>query len=42
MDRAKIFCRYQLWPKTEIQYPLCPEKEAEAALELAAIKILNP
>ena len=39
---AKIFCRYQLRPKTGTQYHLCPEKDVETALELAAIKIPNP
>jgi len=38
----KTPCRYQLRPKTGTQYHLCPEKEVEAALDLAAIKIPNP
>lgn len=36
---AKILHRYQLRPKTGTQYHLCPEKDVETALELAAIKI---
>ena len=39
---TKTSCRYQLRPKTGTQYHLCPEKDVEAALELAAIKIPNP
>jgi hypothetical protein len=38
----KTPCRYQLRPKTGTQYHLCPEKEVEAALDLAAIKIPHP
>ncbi len=34
--------RYQLRPKLGTQYHLCPEKDVETALELAAIKIRNP
>ena len=39
---TKILCRYQLRPKTGTQYHLCPDKDVETALELAAIKIPNP
>ncbi len=39
---AKISCRYQLRPKAGTQYHLCPDKDVETALELAAIKIPNP
>jgi len=39
---AKILYRYQLRPKTGTQYHLCPEKDVETALELAALKIPNP
>jgi hypothetical protein len=39
---TKTFCRYQLRPKAGTQYHLCPEKEVEAALDLAAIKIPHP
>ncbi len=39
---ARIPCRYQLRPKTGTQYHLCPEKDVETALELAAIKIPHP
>jgi hypothetical protein len=35
-------CRYQLRPKTGTPYHLCPEKEVEAALDLAAIRIPHP
>ena len=38
----KTACRYQLRPKTGTAYHLCPEKEVETALDLAAIKIPNP
>lgn len=34
--------RYQLRPKTGTPYHLCPEKEVEAALDLAAIRIPHP
>jgi hypothetical protein len=39
---AKTPCRYQLRPKVGTRYHLCPEKDVETALELAAIKIPNP
>jgi hypothetical protein len=39
---TKIPFRYQLRPKTGTQYHLCPEKEVEAAFDLAAIKIPHP
>ena len=39
---AKINYRYQLRPKFGTQYHLCPEKDVETVLELAAIKIPNP
>ncbi len=38
----KNHCRYQLRPKIGTQYHLCPEKDVETALELAAVKIPNP
>jgi len=38
----KTPCRYQLRPKTGTPYHLCPEKEVETALDLAAIRIPNP
>ncbi len=34
-------CRYQLRPKAGTQYHLCPPKDVETALELAAI-VPNP
>jgi hypothetical protein len=34
--------RYQLRPKAGTQYHLCPEKEVEAALDLAAIRVPHP
>ncbi len=34
--------RYQLHPKSGTQYHLCPEKDVEAALDLAGITIPNP
>ncbi len=39
---SRFNCRYQLRPKTGTPFHLCPEKEVETALELAAIKIPNP
>ena len=39
---APTHCRYQLRPKTGTEYHLCPPKDVETALELAAIKVLNP
>jgi hypothetical protein len=38
----KTSYRYQLRPKAGTKYHLCPEKDVETALELAAIKIPNP
>jgi len=38
----KTFHRYQLRPKAGTRYHLCPEKDVETALELAALKIGNP
>ena len=38
----KVFHRYQLRPKAGTQYHLCPQKDVETALELAAVKIENP
>jgi hypothetical protein len=38
---APISCRYALRPKAGTQYHLCPDKDVETALELAAIKIPN-
>ena len=34
--------RYQLRPKPGTQYHLCPEKDIEAAFELAEIRVPNP
>jgi hypothetical protein len=34
--------RYQLRPKAGTKYHLCPEKDVETALDLAAIKVRNP
>lgn len=39
---GKEFFRYQLRPKLGTPYHLCPDKEIEAAFELAEIKIPNP
>jgi hypothetical protein len=40
-NMAQNICRYQLRPKNGTSYHLCPEKDVEAALELAEIKIPN-
>ena len=39
---SQVLYRYQLRPKVGTQYHLCPERDVETALELAAIKIPNP
>ncbi len=39
---ASPHCRYQLRPKVGTQYHLCPQKDVETALELAAIKVVHP
>lgn len=39
---SQVLCRYQLRPKFGTQYHLCPEKDVEAALELAGIRIPHP
>jgi len=39
---SQVLCRYQLRPKVGTQYHLCPEKDVEAALELAGIRIPHP